>query len=244
VSGAFTGATSDHPGTFRQAHGGTLFLDEIGDLPLALQPKLLRALDEKRITPVGGRESVPVDVRIVAATNADLEGRVLEGKFRGDLYARLAEITVRIPPLVDRREDVLALVESGLPKGHPPLEVALVRALLTYDWPYNVREALKVATELSVRSAGRELLTLDLVEERLRGRPAQVSSRAPVAPESSEARATLERDPVPTKEQLELLLKKHNGVISEVARATGRSRKQVYRWLDQHGLRDPASESD
>jgi DNA-binding NtrC family response regulator len=246
VAGAFTGATSDHPGTFKQAHGGTLFLDEIGDLPLALQPKLLRALDERRITPVGGRESVPVDVRIIAATNADLEGRVVDGKFRGDLYARLAEITVRIPPLVQRREDVLPLLASALPAGHPPLEAALVRALLVYDWPYNVREVVKVATELSVRGAQRDLLTLDLVEERLRARASTTPTDAPppAGPGATGARATLdgEREPVPDKEQLVALLKKHNGVISEVARVTGRSRKQVYRWLDQHGLRDRAKD--
>jgi DNA-binding NtrC family response regulator len=248
VAGAFTGASADHPGTFKQAHGGTLFLDEIGDLPLALQPKLLRALDERRITPVGARETVPVDVRIVAATNADLEARVHEGKFRGDLFARLAEITVRMPPLVERREDVLPLVVSALPKGHAPIEAALARALLLYDWPYNVREVMKVATELSVRGAGRELLTLDLVEERLRSRPSLSSppstgaGGAITAPRTgaSGKSETVERDPVPDKEQLVALLAKHAGVISEVARATGRSRKQVYRWLDQHGLRDRA----
>jgi DNA-binding NtrC family response regulator len=249
VSGAFTGATSDHVGTFLQAKGGTLFLDEIGDLPLSLQPKLLRALDERRVTPVGSRESIPVDARIIAATNADLEDKVRRGAFRGDLYARLAEITVRLPPLSARREDVMPLLESALPKGHAPLEPALVAALLRYDWPFNVREVIKVATELAVRGAGRALLTLDLVEDRLRAPERDARARStgahPMPSLATDgARAAPEREPVPSKEQLVALLEKHQHVISDVARSTGRSRKQVYRWMDQYGLRAQSEASE
>ena len=233
VAGSFTGAKGDHPGWFRQADGGTLFLDEVGDIPLALQPKLLRVLDEKRVTPVGAAVPVPLDIRGVAATNADLVGRVHDGRFRGDLYARLAEISVTLPPLLSRIEDVLALFEHALPKGHAPFEPALVAALLSYSWPYNVREVMKVATELAVRGQGKSALTLDLVEDRLHERAPSSSSSAPDTSSTSGETAI----PVPDKEQLSELLRKHKGVISEIARATGRSRKQVYRWLDKHGLR-------
>ncbi len=235
LAGSFTGAKGDHPGWFRQADGGTLFLDEVGDIPLALQPKLLRVLDERRVTPVGAAHAVPVDVRVLAATNADLEARVADGRFRGDLYARLAEISVRLPPLSARKEDVMPLFEHALPKGHAPYEPALVRALLAYAWPYNVREVMKVATELAVRGEGRPLLALDLVEERLRSRPAPAGG--PPATSAPAPAGDPARDPVPDKEQLQELLKRHRGVIAEIARATGRSRKQVYRWLDKHGLR-------
>ncbi|HEY4220103.1 MAG TPA: sigma-54-dependent Fis family transcriptional regulator, partial [Myxococcota bacterium] len=151
VAGSFTGAKADHVGWFRQADSGTLFLDEVGDLPLSLQPKLLRVLDEQRVLPVGAAQSVAVDVRVIAATNADLEARVHDGRFRADLFARLAEIAVVLPPLAARKEDVLALLEHALPKDHAPLEPLLVAALLRHGWPYNVREVVKVAGELAVR---------------------------------------------------------------------------------------------
>ena len=240
VAGSFTGAKGDHPGWFRQADGGTVFLDEVGDIPLGLQPKLLRVLDERRITPVGAAAAIPVDVRVVAATNADLEARVRDGRFRGDLYARLAEINVSLPPLSARKEDVLPLLEHALPAKHAPFEPPLVAALLAYSWPYNVREVMKVATELSVRGAGLPVLTLELVEDRLKERADQsgpITTPPPTAPAAKE-------QPAPDKEQLLELLKRHKGVIADIARATGRSRKQVYRWLDKHGLRGQAVGTD
>lgn len=238
VAGSFTGAKADHAGWFRDADHGTLFLDEVGDIPLSLQPKLLRVLDDKKVTPVGASHPVSVDVRVIAATNADLDAKVRTNAFRADLHARLAEIVVHLPPLSARKEDVLPLFEHALPKGHAPLEPALVAALLAHAWPYNVREVMKLATELSVRGQGKPMLTLDLVEDRLRpSRPlvaAPVSATATTVMSDDDASAPV---PVPSKAELEALLKQHNGVIAEVARATGRSRKQVYRWLEKHGLR-------
>ncbi|HVZ75531.1 MAG TPA: sigma-54 dependent transcriptional regulator [Polyangia bacterium] len=147
--GAFTGATADQPGTIRAADGGTLFLDEIGELPLDVQPKLLRFLENGEVSPLGERRPVSVDVRIVAATHRDLESLVRQGKFREDLFFRLQVIPVRVPPLRERREDVAALArhfarELG-PKGRAPvLAPDALAALVAHAWPGNVRELRNV----------------------------------------------------------------------------------------------------
>jgi two-component system NtrC family response regulator len=142
VKGAFTGAIRERKGKFEQADGGTLFLDEVGELPLELQPKLLRALQEKEIEPVGGHAR-SVDVRIVAATNRDIEAAMREGRFREDLYYRLAVIPIHLPPLRERRGDIPLLIRHFLAKhGAAALQVdaAAEQALVQYDWPGNVRE--------------------------------------------------------------------------------------------------------
>ena len=231
-AGSFTGAHKDHTGFFREAQGGTLFLDEVGELPLALQPKLLRALDERSVLAVGASTGTPVDVRLVAATNREIAREVESGAFRGDLFARLAEITISLPPLRARIEDVLLLLERELPglaTGDVQISPALVGALLLHAWPFNVRELMKIATELSVKAQGRMLLDVDLLEGRILG-PAGPASPPP--PPSS----LKEELPAPTKGELEMLLLAHKGKISHVARATGRSRTQVYRWLEDNGL--------
>jgi DNA-binding NtrC family response regulator len=147
VKGAFTGAAADRKGCFELADGGTFFLDEIGDMPLELQAKLLRVLEEGRITPVGGVEERKVDVRVVAATNADLAGGLAQGRFRQDLYFRLARFTVRVPPLRERPEDLPLLAahflgmfaaEMGLPS--PELDPSALALLQGYSFPGNVRE--------------------------------------------------------------------------------------------------------
>ncbi len=145
--GAFTGAVERRQGKFEQAHGGTLFLDEIGDMPLELQVKLLRVLQEREVTRTGGSRSIPVDVRIVAATNQDLEARIQNGQFREDLYYRLNVVPVRIPPLRDRREDIPDLVDFFLGKARDELKVGTkacskkaLELLQRHDWPGNVRE--------------------------------------------------------------------------------------------------------
>jgi DNA-binding NtrC family response regulator len=226
VAGAFTGA-QPQPGWFRAAHGGTLFLDEVGELPLALQPKLLRALEEQAVTPVGSVTPVPCKVRLIAATNRDLRAAVEQGRVRGDLYARLAEIILRLPPLRERREDILPLLQGALAANAPALSPELVGALLLYPWPYNVRELLKVATELRVRGSGLKVLGLDLVAERLRVDAARPEAAPPRPPPEQ---------PAPDRETLVALLRAHRGVVSAVARAVGRSRAQVYRLLAQHQL--------
>lgn len=229
-AGAFTGANSAAPGVFREADRGSLFLDEIGDLPAALQPKLLHAVEEGGVVPVGAARPVPVNVRLVVATSVDLEEAVRDGRFRGDLFTRLAEIVLRLPPLAERREDVLPLLQHFAP-DLPPITPDLAEALVLHPWPFNVRELAKVATELRIRGAGRVELDVDLVASRL--------GRAPPAPEAPPAEA-VERSGPPDRAELERLLAEHGGVVADVARATGRSRKQVYRWLRDHGL-DPSA---
>ena len=142
--GAFTGATRSKPGLFQAANGGTLFLDEIGELPLEMQTKLLRVLQEKEVRPVGSNDKVNVDVRVIAATNRDLESAYREGTFRKDLYFRLNVVTVHLPPLRERRSDIPMLVHHFLnryaPTTHLQVTPAAMKSLLQYDWPGNVRE--------------------------------------------------------------------------------------------------------
>jgi len=175
VKGAFTGAVSDKEGRVAYADGGTLFLDEVGDMPLATQAKLLRVLETREVTRVGGNESRKVDVRLVAATNRDLRGMVSEGKFREDLLFRLQVVTIDLPPLRDRTGDVPLLVEHFLGelsaehgravRGVSPEARAL---LVRYAWPGNVRE-LRNAVENMVLLARGELLTVDDVPESIKG---------------------------------------------------------------------------
>ncbi|WP_240360567.1 sigma-54-dependent transcriptional regulator [Pyxidicoccus caerfyrddinensis] len=148
--GAYTGATTDHPGVIRAAHGGTLFLDEIGELPLEVQPKLLRFLENGEVFPLGEMRPVEVDVRVVAATHRDLSQLVREGRFREDLYYRLQVVPVRVPPLRERREDVVALarhfVRMLTPEGEEPPQLGpdALSALVAHPWPGNVRELRNV----------------------------------------------------------------------------------------------------
>ena len=166
VKGAFTGAVRNKRGKFEIADGGTLFLDEIGDLAIDLQAKLLRVLQERAIEPVGGEKRVDVDVRVLAATNADLEQRVASGEFREDLYYRLNVIPVRIPPLRERREDIPALIKEFVPRfaGGDRVEVStsLVRSLMEHDWPGNVRELENLIERMVVLRSSDQLTDEDL----------------------------------------------------------------------------------
>ena len=147
VRGAFTGAINDKTGKFKQADGGTLFLDEVGELSLDLQPKLLRALQEKVLEPVGSTKSVPVDVRVVAATNLDMEEAMRNGAFRDDLYYRLSVIPIHIPPLRERKEDIPLLLKHFAAKhGSENIEFdrESLESLTSYSWPGNVRERSKI----------------------------------------------------------------------------------------------------
>jgi transcriptional regulator with PAS, ATPase and Fis domain len=228
-AGAFTGARR-HPGLFRMAHGGTLFLDEIGELPLAVQPKLLRVLEDRTIWPVGATEPSRCDVRVVAATNRDLAQAVQAATFRGDLYARLTEITLRLPPLRERREDILPLLQDALGPEPPRLSPRLVQALLLHGWPYNVRELLKLAAQLRICGSGQPVLDLDLVADRLPEPPGGAEAAAPATAPPPRPRHAPRRD-----EQI-ALLQAHDGSITSVAQATGSSRFQVYRWLRHHQI--------
>jgi len=143
TKGAFTGADQARPGYFRAAHGGTLFLDEIGDLPLRLQPKLLRAIESGQVTPVGSDVPVQVDTRLIAATNRDLQAAVAEGRFRDDLYYRINVVELIVPPLVERQDDILPLARQFAAEfagGPVRLSPQAVQCLLAYSWPGNVRQ--------------------------------------------------------------------------------------------------------
>jgi two-component system response regulator AtoC len=235
--GAFTGATARRQGRFQQADGGTLFLDEIGDLDLAVQAKLLRALQEREITRVGAERVERVDVRVVAATNRDLELLVKEGQFRDDLYYRLNVIPLRLPPLRERPGDLAALVDHfvrsfaerlGRPVPMPPPEV--LAAAAGYPWPGNVREL----RNLCERAA---LMGWDAVAPLL-GRPSPEPPSLAAPAEFSlpllDARARLvERF---EREYLTRLLRQHRGKVGEVARAAGIAERNLYEKLKAYGL--------
>jgi len=162
--GAFTGAIARKIGRFELAHGGTLFLDEIGDLPLELQPKLLRVLQEGEFERIGASHTITVDVRVIAATNRDLETAIRENRFRSDLYYRLNVFPIRLPPLRERTEDIPLLVRYLTLKYGPLLgkrisnvSPAIMKMLQTYSWPGNVRELENVIERATILSAGAEL---------------------------------------------------------------------------------------
>jgi DNA-binding NtrC family response regulator len=181
VAGAFSGAVA-RPGLFRAADGGTLFLDEVGDLPQAVQPKLLRVLQDRMVLPVGASSPIACDVRILAATNRDLEADIAAHRFRGDLFARLAELPLAIAPLRERREDILHLLFHALGAPRPKITFALAEALLLHGWPFNVRELIALATQLRIRSNGADLLDVDLAVDRLKPVPASGASPASPGP--------------------------------------------------------------
>ena len=252
VAGAYTGARDANMGFFRAADGGTLFLDELGDLPLDLQPKLLRALEDRSVIPVGMTKPIPVDVRVVAATHKPLVWDVAQGRFRGDLYARVSDFVIELPPVAQRREDVLTLLAHAWGDAMPLLSADLVRALLSHPWPFNVREIHKAAQQLKVTGQDVDVLTLEMIGGRL-GQvaplgassvsPAAALSAPPIAaprsvpPAPPTATGDVDAEvPVPDRDALVTMLRKHRGVVSEIAKETGRSRRQVYRWLEQHGL--------
>jgi sigma-54-specific transcriptional regulator len=168
-AGAFTGATETRAGWFEAANGGTLFLDEVGDLPMSLQVKLLRVLQEREVVRVGSRKAIPLDVRLVAATNIDLSHAVAAGNFRLDLYYRLNVVTVELPPLRQRRGDILPLVEyfigqygKRLQVQEPTLQPEARKALLEYSWPGNIRELENVIHAALLVSSGGTIRTSDL----------------------------------------------------------------------------------
>ena len=170
--GAFTGAAARREGKFEQANGGTLFLDEIGDMSSNVQAKLLRALEERRIERLGGNESIPVDVRIVSATHRPLEQEIANGNFRADLFYRLRVVTIDIPPLRERREDIPMLAETftaaAAERYNLPLRQvgqSALRKLVDYDWPGNVRELKNTIERAAIMAEGEELRSQDLPDE-------------------------------------------------------------------------------
>ena len=234
VRGAFTGATADRKGFFELAHRGTLFLDEIGDMPAALQAKLLRALEDGCVTPVGASTERTVDVRVIAATNADLEARIAAGTFRADLYFRLARTTLRLPPLRERREDIALLAahfvtqtaeEFGI-RPVPELAPATLAALERYDFPGNVRELRNLIENAVIVSRGGRI------------EPAHVRlppSRPPLSSVPASAPASVPADHIPLNlaaaEQMLIrrAVSRCGGNIAEAARLLGIHRSRIYR---------------
>jgi two-component system response regulator GlrR len=234
--GAFTGAQQAHMGLIRSADGGTLFLDEIGDMPLALQVKLLRVLQERRVRPVGGTRDCPVDVRVISATHRDLDRAVGEGAFRQDLFYRLNVVRLRIPPLGERREDIPLLVQRRLrelaardgsaARVYAPEAMELMVAA---DWPGNVRQLANTVEQNVALSTG-----VVISAEQVR---ASLGGESPRLPSMAEARAAFTRD------YLVRLLKISGGNVSEAARLAQRNRSEFYKLLARHQV-DPADFKD
>jgi DNA-binding NtrC family response regulator len=230
--GAYTGASAEQEGAFGHAHGGTLFLDEVGELALEAQPKLLRVLEDGEVTPVGSSRPARVDVRVVTATNVPLDEAVRAGRFREDLYARLAGVKIAPPPVRERREDIVLLFEHFLgeaARGRPP-SPEFAEGLLLHPWPQNVRELRKLAERLQVLHPGAprwEAAMLDLA-------PPAPSPHAPAEPASEESWA--HRSGPPSREGLIELLVRFEGNVSRLAEHVHRNRKQVYRWMDELGI--------
>jgi transcriptional regulator of acetoin/glycerol metabolism len=231
VRGAFTGAAADQPGLFRAARGGTLLLDEVSDMPLALQMTLLRVLETGEVRPVGGTREFAVDVRVVATSNRDLMELVERGEFRSDLYSRLAQWTVRLPPLRERREDIPALAINLLARcegSGRTLSPDLAEALLLHDWPLNVRGLFNVLAIAVISSGPDEALSLgDEVRAALR------TTGSVTGPQLDRVL------PVISKIALENLLALFKGKIAAAARHLGVTRPKLYRMLWAEGI-EPA----
>ncbi|GIX24617.1 MAG: acetoacetate metabolism regulatory protein AtoC [Caldimonas sp.] len=232
VKGAFTGATQDRLGCFRQADGGTLFLDEIGDMTLAMQAKMLRVLQQREVTPVGAHHSHPVDVRVVAATHRPLHEMVAQGRFRSDLWYRLNVLSIELPPLRERLADVVLLAEhflraSGSGKRLSP---AAARALLGHRWPGNVRELRNAIERAVALTSGPVIepaaLGLEAAAAAAGGPSLDIDWDGPLEP----ALATVERM------MLQRALAAAGGNRAEAARRLGLHRQQLYRKLQAHGL--------
>ena len=229
MKGAFTDAHANHKGLFQAADGGTLLLDEIGDMPPALQVKLLRVLQEKAVRQVGSSQSIPVNVRIISATHRDLEAAMAAGQFREDLYYRLNVVTLSLPPLADRREDIALLANHFLHKlaakygqrlsGFAP---EALKALTTAAWPGNVRQLYNVVEQVCALSTT-PLVPLALVQRALRVPSAEVLTYA-------EAKQRFERS------YLVGLLKMTDGNVADAARLAGRNRTEFYRLLQKNEL--------
>ena len=234
VKGAFTDARTDRIGRLQAAEGGTLFLDEVGNLPLHLQPKLLAALEQRRIVPVGGNRPVPIDVRVIAATNLPPERLADESLFRQDLLFRLNTVEIELPPLRERREDIPSLAEHFIAfyakkyaKPARALPADVLAALQDYDWPGNVR-ALRHAAERAVILAGDGAFTLDDFSlSRTAQRPAAA------LPPQLGADLNLERA---EKQMVAQALKRNAYNISLAAAELGLTRASLYRRMDKHGL--------
>src|SRR5258705_18010 len=232
VKGSFTGATRDHKGLFQTADKGTLFLDEIGDMPLPLQVKLLRVLQEMQVRPVGAVQSFSVDVRVISATHRTIETEMTEGRFREDLYYRLNVVALKLPPLSERREDIpllanyfLATLAKKYNKTINGIVAEALEMLISAAWPGNARQLYNVI-EQAVALCNAPLVPLALVQQAIKYQQTEFAS-------FEQARKQFER------EYLTRLLKMTGGNVSQAARLAQRNRTEFYKLLQRHAL-DPA----
>ena len=256
--GAFTGAVGDRPGVFELAHTGTIFLDEIGELPLELQPKLLRVLEQREVRRVGGSRTKAVDVRVVAATNRNLREEVARGNFREDLYYRLNVVEVHLPALRDRRSDMPLLVNHLIHQAaHNPgvtsASEEVMQLFASYRWPGNIRELNNCVTR-ALPFCDTEQITIDALPEGLRA--ANADRQAPEAAEAAEVvstgvSVTAAGKNLPFKDAKEQLIEafereylldlldRHGGNVSRAARAAHMDRKSITRLMKKHGIKRP-----
>ncbi len=229
--GAFTGATTRHEGLFQAANGGTLFLDEIGDMPLQLQVKILRVLQDFQVRPVGSTRNFPVDVRVISATHRDLAEAVKEGEFREDLYYRLNVVPLRIPALTSRREDIPLLIEHFLSQRQAKLggerkyfAPEAMDYLVTAPWPGNVRQLINVV-ELCATLSKTKTIPLSLAQRALQDEPGQIQTL-------KDAKDIFECN------YLISVMRITGGHVANAARIAGRNRTEFYKLLSQHNI-DP-----
>jgi DNA-binding NtrC family response regulator len=236
--GAFTGAEKSRAGFFEKAAGGTIFLDEVGDLPLSLQPKLLRVLEEKEFSPLGTTKTRRVDVRVIAATNQDILKAVSEGRFRQDLYYRLASALVRLPPLCDRGEDILMLANHFLHVANREFgrsvngfEEEAVQILRRYQWPGNVRQLQAVVKQMVLGCAG-PVITREMAQAAVqRQQGGHEAAGSPQDPTWNEAKEAFER------EFLRRRVETKGTTVASLARELGMTRANLYVKLKKWGLR-------
>ena len=240
--GAFTGAAAQRKGRFELAHGGTLFLDEVGDIPMAMQVKLLRVLQERRFERVGGNQSIEVDVRVIAATNRSLEAMVKEGKFREDLYYRLNVVKIELPPLRKRLEDIPLLAtyfaQKYMRTGHNPYQISeeAMERLLSFSWPGNIRQLENALERACVTARGGiirpENLPADL---QLRSGVGKASLRVDLTRPLSEQLGVL--TVAFEKRYLRKALRKARGHVGRCAKISGLSRRSVSAKIAQYKIR-------
>ena len=234
--GAFSGADRDKPGIFKAADGGTLLLDEIGDMPEQAQVKLLRVLQNREVFPLGATTAESVDVRVICATHRDLGKLQSSGAFRQDLFARINEYQLRLPPLRERKEDIHPLVKTFISR-HASAELtpsfSLMTGLVHYEWPYNVREleaCIKRCIALCDSSVLHEGLLPESVSSAMNDYGGRPKSRPAGAASQEPARSA------PSEQELRDLLAAHSGNVAAVGRQLGKARMQIHRWMNKYGI--------